>query len=273
MVLAGGGLKLQDVQLVETGGVGAALQAVRTGQVDAMVHMEPVMTMLEQKGDVRIISDARSLQGSQEIFGGMMPATCLFAPSNYLRAHPNTVQAIVNATVHALKWLQTAGPSDLIKVLPEAHLFGDRAPLPGIVRQIARIDIAGRHHAGGRRQDHVCGPCVAVMRASNRTRSTPSACIPTSLPARPRKSSAPDRQSRAAAWPVTVQAACAVQSFATRTGFCLLERAPWRALAVRTADDAALERAGTYTVIRWPFLSAADAGILFHSATLLAVTL
>ncbi len=127
MVLASANLKLQDVQLVETGGVGAALQAVRTGQVDAMVHMEPVMTMLEQKGDVRIISDARSLQGSQELFGGMMPAACLFAPSNYLRAHPNTAQAITNAAVHALKWLQTAGPSDLIKVLPESHLFGDRA--------------------------------------------------------------------------------------------------------------------------------------------------
>ncbi len=127
IVLANAGLALQDVQLVETGGVGAALQAVRTGLVDAMVHMEPVMTLLEQKGDVRIISDARSLQGSQEIFGGLMPATCLFAPSNYLRAQPNTAQAMVNATVHALKWLQTAGPSDLIKVLPETYLFGDRA--------------------------------------------------------------------------------------------------------------------------------------------------
>jgi NitT/TauT family transport system substrate-binding protein len=127
LVLAVGGLKLEDVQLVETGGVGAALQAVRSGQVDAMVHMEPVMTMLEQKGDVRIISDARSLQGSQDIFGGLMPATCLFASSNYLRAHPGTAQAMANAVVHALKWLQTAGPSDLIKALPEAHLLGDRA--------------------------------------------------------------------------------------------------------------------------------------------------
>jgi len=127
LVLARAGLTLQDVQLVETGGVGVALQAVRAGQVDAMVHMEPVMTMLEQKGDVGIISDTRSLQGSQEVFGGIMPATCLFAPSNYLRGHPNTAQAMVNATVHALKWLQTAGPSDLIKALPETHLFGDRA--------------------------------------------------------------------------------------------------------------------------------------------------
>lgn len=126
MVLSGAGMKLKDVQLVETSGVGAALQAVRAGQVDAMVHMEPVMTMLEQKGDVRIISDARSLKGAQELFGGVMPATCLFAAASYMRSRPNTVQAMVNAVVHALKWLQTAGPSDLIKALPETYLFGDR---------------------------------------------------------------------------------------------------------------------------------------------------
>ena len=126
MVLSSAGMKLQDVRLVETSGIGSALQAVRSGQVDAMVHTEPVMTMLEQKGDVRIISDTRSLKGAQEIFGGVMPATCLFAAASYLRTHPNTVQAMTHAVVHALKWLQTAGPSDLIKALPEAYLFGDR---------------------------------------------------------------------------------------------------------------------------------------------------
>jgi NitT/TauT family transport system substrate-binding protein len=126
MVMSGAGLRLQDVHMVETGGIGAALQAVRAGQVDAMVHTEPVMTMLEQKGDVRIISDARSLKGAQDIFGGVMPSTCLFAPAAYLRTHPNTAQAVANAVVHALKWLQTAGPSDLIKALPETYLLGDR---------------------------------------------------------------------------------------------------------------------------------------------------
>jgi NitT/TauT family transport system substrate-binding protein len=29
--------------------------------------------------------------------------------------------------VHGLKWLQTAGPSDLIKAVPEAYFQGDRA--------------------------------------------------------------------------------------------------------------------------------------------------
>lgn len=126
IVMANAGMTLQDVQLVETAGIGAALQAVRSGQVDAIVHTEPVMTMLEQKGDVRIISDARSLKGAQDVFGGVMPSTCLYAPSAYLRARPDTAQALANAVVHALKWLQTAGPSDLIKALPEVYLFGDR---------------------------------------------------------------------------------------------------------------------------------------------------
>ena len=28
--------------------------------------------------------------------------------------------------VHALKWLQTAGPSDIIKAVPESYMLGDR---------------------------------------------------------------------------------------------------------------------------------------------------
>ena len=36
-------------------------------------------------------------------------------------------QAMANAIVHSLKWLQTAGPSDIIKTVPEGYLLGDRA--------------------------------------------------------------------------------------------------------------------------------------------------
>ena len=34
---------------------------------------------------------------------------------------------MVDAMVHALKWLQTAGPSDIIKTVPESYFLGDRA--------------------------------------------------------------------------------------------------------------------------------------------------
>ncbi len=127
LVLARSGLTLRDVQWVEASSTGAALQSVRHAGADAIAHMEPVITMLEQKGDIRVIADTRSLKGSVELFGSAMPSTCLFAPAQALQNHGNTMQALTHAVVHALKWLQTAGPSDLIKAVPEAYLLGDRA--------------------------------------------------------------------------------------------------------------------------------------------------
>jgi NitT/TauT family transport system substrate-binding protein len=56
-----------------------------------------------------------------------MPAGCLYAPVPSIEKHPNTVQALTNAIVRANKWIQKAGPSDIVKVVPEAFLLGDRA--------------------------------------------------------------------------------------------------------------------------------------------------
>ena len=127
LVLARAGLKPSDVSFVAVGTSTSALVALRTGQVEAICNTEPVMTMLEQKGEVKIISDTRTLKGTQEVFGGPMPASCLFAPTEFVDKHPDTCQALANAIVHSLKWLQTAGPSDIIKAVPEDYLLGDRA--------------------------------------------------------------------------------------------------------------------------------------------------
>jgi NitT/TauT family transport system substrate-binding protein len=127
LVLARAGLKPSDVSFVGVGTSTGALVALRSGQVDAMCNVEPVMTMLEQKGDVRIICDTRTLKGTHEVFGGPMPAACLYAPIEFVQKNPATCQAMANAIVHGLKWLQTAGPSDIIKTVPEGYLLGDRA--------------------------------------------------------------------------------------------------------------------------------------------------
>lgn len=126
-VLAQAGLKHVDVSLIGVGSGTGALMALRSGQVDAISNSEPVMTMLEQKGDVKIISDTRTLKGTVEVFGGPMPAACLYAPLEFVRKNPYTCQALAYAVVHGLKWLQTAGPRDIIKTVPDGYLLGDRA--------------------------------------------------------------------------------------------------------------------------------------------------
>ena len=127
MVLLRGGLQASDVSFVGVGAAVSALSALRSGQIDALSYTDPVMTMLEQKGEVKIISDTRTLRGTQDVFGGTMPAACLYAPADFLQRNPSTCQALANAIVHGLKWLQTAGPGDIIKTVPDSYLLGDRA--------------------------------------------------------------------------------------------------------------------------------------------------
>jgi len=127
LILSRSGLKAEDVSFVGVGTAAGALTAFRSGQLDAMCNVDPVMTMLEQKAEIRMIADTRTMKGTAEVFGGVMPAGCLYAPVEFVQQNPNTVQALTNAIVRSLKWLQTAGPSDIIKTVPEAYLLGDRA--------------------------------------------------------------------------------------------------------------------------------------------------
>lgn len=134
---------IHEVSFVGVGAGAGALNAMRAGQLDAVCSIEPLITLLEQKGDVRVIYDTRSLRGTQEVFGGPMPAACLCAPLEFVQKHPQTVQALSDAMVHGLKWLQTAGPRDIIKTVPEAYQLGE----PGLylsafskVRETLSID-------------------------------------------------------------------------------------------------------------------------------------
>ncbi len=126
-VLARSGLQAGDVTFVGVGTSSNALAGLRSGQLDAISNLDPVMTMLEQKGEVKIVSDARTVKGTLDLFGGPMPAACLYAPLAFVQRHPNTCQALASGIVHGLKWLQTAGPGDIIKTVPEPYLLGDRA--------------------------------------------------------------------------------------------------------------------------------------------------
>ncbi|UCG98229.1 MAG: ABC transporter substrate-binding protein [Burkholderiales bacterium] len=126
-VLAKAGLKPADVSFVGVGASSGAVAAVRAGQIDALSNLDPVITILQRAGDVRIVSDTRDPAESEKVFGGPMPAACLYAPVAFVEKNPNTAQALANAIVRADKWIQRAGPSEVIKVVPESYLLGDRA--------------------------------------------------------------------------------------------------------------------------------------------------
>jgi NitT/TauT family transport system substrate-binding protein len=126
-VLAKAGLKPTDVSFIGVGASAGALSAIRSGQIDAIANLDPVIAMLEQKNEIKSIADTRTLKDTNEVFGGPMPAATLYASEAFIKKYPNTTQALTNAMVRALKWIQKAGPSDIIKAVPESYLLGDRA--------------------------------------------------------------------------------------------------------------------------------------------------
>ena len=126
-VLAKAGLKPSDVSIIGVGAGSGAVAAMRSGQIDAISNLDPVVTLLQRSGDLKIVSDTRLLAESEKVFGGPMPAACLYAPQAFIDKHPGTTQALANAIVRADKWIQKAGASEIVKAVPENYLLGDRA--------------------------------------------------------------------------------------------------------------------------------------------------
>ena len=127
LVLLRAGLGPADVSIIEVDAHADVPALLRQGVLDVISHTDPMMTMLEQRGEISIIADTRTLKGTTELFGGVLPSSCLYVTQEFMRRNPLTVQSLCDAVVRALKWLQTAGPGDILKTVPEAHLAGDRA--------------------------------------------------------------------------------------------------------------------------------------------------
>src|SRR5712691_1332315 len=126
-LISTGGLKPSDVSIIGVGLGATAITALKSGQIDAVSNTDPVMTKLEQDDDIKIIADTRTLKGTEQVLGGPMPAGCLYAPVEFIRKNPNTVQALTNAIVRADKWIHSASPQDVLRTVPETYLLGDKA--------------------------------------------------------------------------------------------------------------------------------------------------
>lgn len=125
-VLATAGIRPNEVSVIGIGSGAGAIAAVRSGQVDAFVGLDPVITTLEKDNLITIVADTRNVAESDKLFGGPMVAGCLYAPEAFIRENPVTVQKLVNAVVRADRWLASATPEELVTHVPQQAFLGNR---------------------------------------------------------------------------------------------------------------------------------------------------
>ncbi|HLT75766.1 MAG TPA: ABC transporter substrate-binding protein [Ferrovibrio sp.] len=121
---AGGNYK--DSAFIGVGGGASGVAAIQKGEIDAISHLDPVITKLQNDGSIFILADSRTEEGTKAIFGGSNPAAVLYLKNEFIAKNPETTQALVNALYKALAWLQTAKPEDVVATVPESYYLGDK---------------------------------------------------------------------------------------------------------------------------------------------------
>jgi NitT/TauT family transport system substrate-binding protein len=125
-MMAQAGLKPEDASFIGTGSGNTVLAAVKRGEVDAISNADPMISILEREGAVKIIADTRTADGAQAVYGGPYPAATLYTTTAFAERNPNTAQALVTALVRGLKWVQSHTPEEIAKVMPEEYALGNK---------------------------------------------------------------------------------------------------------------------------------------------------
>jgi NitT/TauT family transport system substrate-binding protein len=82
--------------------------------------------MLEAAGDIVPVVDTRTAKGMQEVYNGAYAAGCIYVPVDFAKKYPNTAQAVVNAMMRALRFIQNSTTDQIVAAVPPDY-YTDKA--------------------------------------------------------------------------------------------------------------------------------------------------
>jgi NitT/TauT family transport system substrate-binding protein len=125
-IMAKSGLKPNDASFLGVGATATAIAAVKRGEIDALVNTDPAVALMQREGLIKIVADTRTREGTREVYGGIYPAAVMYTTPAFIDKNPRTVQALVNAFVRGLAWMQSHSPEEIAAVVPEDYALGDK---------------------------------------------------------------------------------------------------------------------------------------------------
>lgn len=102
----------------------AVLAGLKSGSVDVMTFQEPITSALQQSGLVSTLYDLNSGESTKRVLGAPFPAQSLLMAPQFIREHPDTVQHLVNAFVHTMRFINHNDVDAILAKLPPEYFDG-----------------------------------------------------------------------------------------------------------------------------------------------------
>jgi NitT/TauT family transport system substrate-binding protein len=126
ILLAKVGLKPDVASYIGVGAGAGAVAIMKRGEIDAIANLDPVIATLEANGDAVAVVDTRTTKGMLDVYGPSYAAGCIYAQTDFIKKNPRTMQAVVNAMVRALRFIQTSTPEQIVATVPPDY-YSDKA--------------------------------------------------------------------------------------------------------------------------------------------------
>jgi len=125
-LMAKAGADKTDASFIGVGAGPGAISAMQKGEIDAVSNLDPVMTKLESMKLIKVVAETRTVAGQAAVFGGPMPGIAVMSRRDFIAKNPNTMQALTNALVKTLAWMDKATPEQIAEKMPPEFYAGDK---------------------------------------------------------------------------------------------------------------------------------------------------
>lgn len=120
------GVAQDQVHFLPVGAGDTFIAAMQQGRIDAGMTTEPTISRLISSGVGKVLVDLRTPESTQAALNGPYPFIGLFMTNDYVNAHKDVVQKVVNAYVKTLKWIHTHTAEEIAAKMPADYYAGNK---------------------------------------------------------------------------------------------------------------------------------------------------
>ena len=112
------GLTKSDYHTLAVGAGATAIAALQRHSADCVMTTQPTVGSLEAQKIAYSAVDLATADGATKVLGGDWPAAGLLARADWVKAHKDATQKVVDALVATMQWIHSHSAADIANKLP-----------------------------------------------------------------------------------------------------------------------------------------------------------